>query len=183
MALVTEDGTGLSTAESFISVADADTYFSNRNLTLWASADFSTAEKEACLRRATDYMQQTYRSRWRGYRVNTTQALDWPRIYVPRTDYVPSGYEAYSQTGYAYYASDAVPVEVENACAELAWRAAFGELLSDQGTPVIEKTVGPITIRYAEGARQTKRYAAVDAILAPLLADGGSGSSARVIRA
>ena len=175
MALIVEDGTGLSTAESYLSVSDADAYFSARNLTLWASADFSTAEKEACLRRATDYMGQVFRLRWAGQRVNATQALDWPRYNVPRQDY---GVLAAP----ALYDSASVPVEVKNACAEMAWRAAFGELYSDQGTPATSKTVGPITMTYAAGARQSKRYVAVEALLAPLLTSSAD-SFARVVRA
>lgn len=173
MALITEDGTGLSTAESYISVADADTYFSNRNQTLWASADFSDAEKEGCLRRATDYMQQMYRMSWRGERVNSGQALDWPRYNVPRPD----------QGTYAVslYASDAVPTEVKHACAELAWRAAFGELAPDIGRRTVSEKVGEIAVQYAEGAPQYTRFVAVDRLLAPLLS--GYGSSVKVIRA
>jgi len=174
MALVVETGSIVSGAESYVSVTDADTYFSNRNLTLWASGDFSTAEKEACLRRATDYMRQMYRMLWAGYRKSDDQALDWPRYEVPKRDSVSAGFVFYSDT--------TVPQEVKDACCELAWRAAFGELSADQSTPVTEKTVGPITIKYAEGARQSKRYTAVDAILAPVLKNG-HGSSATVVRA
>ena len=53
MTLVIEDGTGKSNAESYISVADADTYHSNRGNTDWAA--LTTAEKERLLRIATDY--------------------------------------------------------------------------------------------------------------------------------
>ena len=66
MSLIVEDGTGKSNAESYISVADADTYHSNRDNTDWAA--LTTAEKERLLRIATDYMVAVYRLRWDGYR-------------------------------------------------------------------------------------------------------------------
>jgi hypothetical protein len=66
MTLTVEDGTGKADAESYISVADADTYFTARNNATWAA--LSTSDKEAALRKATDYMLQAYRVRWAGMR-------------------------------------------------------------------------------------------------------------------
>ena len=50
--MVVEDGTGLSNADSFVSVAYADTYFSTRGVSAWASL----TNKEALLIKATDYI-------------------------------------------------------------------------------------------------------------------------------
>lgn len=167
MTLTVETGSASSASEAYISVADADTYFSNRGLTNWAT--MSTPEKEQAIRRAADYMGQTYRTRWAGYRVNTTQALDWPRYTVPRRDGLFTG----------YYPSDAVPREVVAANAELAFRGAAGELLADIDAPVTLEKVGPIEVTYAVGATKIKRYPAIDRLLAPLLAYDGM----RVVRA
>ena len=68
MAIVVEDGTGKSTAESYISVADASTYHTARGNTAWAALT-TDALREAALRKATDFMRQVYRSRWQGYKV------------------------------------------------------------------------------------------------------------------
>lgn len=176
MALVVEDGTGKTDAESYITVVEADAYMAARVLTLWASADFSDTEKEGCLRRATDYMQQAYRLRWAGVRKTSTQALDWPRYDVPRTDV----------TGYLsvdYYDDDAVPQEVKNACAELAWRAAFGELAPDVSRVTQSEKVGEVAVTYSPGSAPYVRFRAVDNLLAPLLKHGGSSSVGRVVRA
>lgn len=167
MAIVVEDGTGKSDAEAYISVADADTYFSKRGFALWAT--LTTDQKEESLRRGTDFMSQQYRERWAGIRKTTTQALDWPRYEVPRRDVGD------------YYETTVVPTEVKNACAELAYRASSETLAPDLGVPVTSKTVGPISITYATGARQTKVYRAVENMLAPLLK--ASGSMIRVVRA
>lgn len=167
MALITEDGTGKSDAESFISVAAADTYFSNRGNATWAA--LTTAVKEESLRKATDFMGQLYRLRWAGRRVLTTQALDWPRYDVPRPDVGD------------YYDTNIVPPEVKIACAELAYKASSETLAPDLGVPVTSKTVGPISITYASGARQHKVYRAEENLLTPLLKS--SGSMAKVVRA
>lgn len=159
--LIVEDGTGKADAEAYISVADADTYFADRGYTLWAG--LSEAEKEQALRRACDYMEGVFASRWYGDRASTTQALSWPRT---GTD----------------YDSDVVPVQVKRANAELAFRAAQGELLADQGAQVKSEQVGPISVEYAEGARQSTRYAAVEAMLASAGLIAG-GSTIKVVRA
>lgn len=159
MALEVEDGTGKANAEAYISVADADTYFSDRGYTLWAT--LSTPEKEQALRRSTDYMEAVYGPQWLGEKSTTTQALSWPRT---GTD----------------YASDLIPRPVARANAELAFRAASGELAPDLGAQVKQETVGPISVTYADGARQQVRFQAVDAMLQGLL--NGSAGMIKLVR-
>lgn len=53
--------------------------------------------------------------------------------------------------------------------------------MPDLAPPVTSKTVGPILVPCAEGARQTKRYQAVDQLLAPFMAS--AGGSIEVVRA
>lgn len=163
MALEVEDGTAKSNAESYVSVADASTYHALRGNTLWAT--MSEGEMEAALRRATDYLVQTYRDLWAGCRATITQALDWPREDAPIKD----------APALSYYASDEVPQGVKNACALMAFKAASGELDADLSPPVLSEKVGPIEVAYAPGARQTVRYPAIDNMLAPFLR-GGRGS-------
>jgi hypothetical protein len=164
MTLEVETGSGSATAESFASVADCDTYFSLRGLSIWTG--LVTAEKEQALRRATDYMQQTYRDSWTGLRTSSTQALDWPRWSVPVRD-LPGGYG----TGNAYFPNNAVPSEVKTACIMLAIKAAAGELAPDLSSQVASVKVGPIEKTYFQGTRQQVKYQAVDNLLAPFLHD------------
>jgi len=167
MAIVVEDGTGKSTAESYISVADASTYHTARGNTAWAALT-TDALREAALRKATDYMRQAYRSRWQGYRVNEDQALDWPRYDV-------------EVEGYAVD-SDIVPTEIKNACAELALKASSADLNPDLTQGVLSEQVGSISVTYDKNSPQRTRYAAIDAMLAPYLKAGGGGCSMGVIR-
>jgi hypothetical protein len=174
MALVVEDGSGLSTAESYISVADATTYHAARANTAWADvADDAT--REALLRKATDFMVATYRERWAGYRVSTTQALDWPRYEVPFKDATVGG------TFPSYYDSNEVPVAVQRACAELALRAIDGDLAPDLDAPVVREKVGPIETEYAVGARQSTVFRAIEGLLSPFFVSGGG--QLKVVRA
>lgn len=176
MALDVETGSGNATAESYCSVADANTYHTARGNAAWAALASDTV-REQCLRRATGYMGQSYRLRWAGIRATNVQALDWPRAWVPKPD-APSAYGAWAR----YYLSTTVPAEVVQACAEMALRAAAGDLAADLGQTVTERTVGPITTKYAPGSQAVKRYRAVDMMLGPLLADAG-GQSVRLVRA
>lgn len=147
MALTVEDGSGVTGAESYISLADADTYLAARGFTAWAS--LSEGDKEAALRNATEYMEGRYV--WKGERVADGQALSWPRECVYAYGYL--------------VASDEVPGKVSYACAKLALKASAGELLPDAGAQVKQETVGPISVTYADGARQATVYKDVDAML------------------
>lgn len=170
MALIVEDGSGLPDAESYASVALATAYHASRGNAAWA-AIATDADREAYLRRATDYMTQTYRTKWAGSRVTTTQALDWPRNWVPMLDApnsMPPGY-----WGASYYASDDVPLAVSNACAELALKAIAGPLAPDLAAQATRKTVGPITVEYAQGSRQQVKYQDIEGMLQPFLKAGG----------
>lgn len=165
MALVTENGSGLADAESFISVADATAYHAARGNAAWAALASDTIREQA-LRKATDYMTQMYRERWAGYRVSTTQALDWPRYEVPRRDLPGNAY-------YAYYPSDAVPAEVARACAELALRAAAGTLLEDEDQRISAVSAGSVSVTFQPGSSPRKTYPAIDGLLRPVLKAGG----------
>lgn len=158
MALIVEDGTAKVDAESYISVADADIYFSNRGNAIWAA--LGTTAKEQALRKATDYMEAAYGQRWKGDKYTEAQALSWPRSGATL-----NGFEI---------DADELPVVVARACAELAVRASADDLAADQGAQVTQETVGPISVSYAPGARQGTRYAAVDSMLAGLLLAGGA---------
>ena len=175
MALNVETGSAASTSESYASVSQADTYFSVRGFLLWAT--LSVNEKEQALRRSTDYMQQAYRGRWYGARVNATQALDWPRYLVPFKDLIGA-----FNTVPSFYSSTAIPTEISNACISMAYKAAAGDLTPDIQPQTTAESVGPISVSYEPGSRQTVRYQAMDKLLGPFLKDGGGGAMISVSR-
>lgn len=160
MALIVEDGTGKPDAESYVSAADADAYHAARGNAGWTGAE---AAKEAALRRATEYLDGAYRSRWQGLAVTAEQGLAWPRRNV------------WFNVG--WLRSDFVPVQVERACCECALRElqSPGSLAPDlvPGERVVSETVGPLEVEYADNGGSDVAsplvLTAVDRLLAPVL--------------
>ncbi len=163
MALVIEDGTGKTDADSYLSLADCDTYHT-------AKGDFATwdasedALQEVALRQATAWIDTKFRLRWKGTRTNETQALTWPRSSVVDEDDFTLD-------------TDAMPQRLFDCTAEMALKALSETLMPDQETPgAIEREkvkVGPLEedITYS-GASQQKLYAFAEAMLRGLIRPG-----------
>lgn len=162
MALIVEDGSVVSGAESYTSVASADTYIANfLNSSTWIAQ--ATADKERFLRRATQYVDNLYGPRWSGIRIESDQLLDWPRANAQVENYL--------------FDHDAIPLQLEHAVAEVAVRLNDGIALttdSEDGNITAEKVkVGPITVDTEfQGTKvQITVIPDVDMIIAPLLDD------------
>ena len=158
MALVVEDGTGKTDAESYASEAEADAYIplDAALKTTWDALS-AGAPKEDALRRGTKFLNAHFNQRWIGTRSNETQALAWPRAGIYDHDEF-------------LIESDAVPTKLKNACIEAAMRAATTAtpLIADETSPgTIESEmvkVGPITekIEYVAGKDQQALYSIVE---------------------
>ena len=135
MAFVEEDGTGLSTSNSYVSVSFADTYFSDRGNATWAAA--TTGDKQAALVKATDYIDKLFGPKFRGFKQSQSQALEWPRIgALDNDDYLLNGVSL-----------DAIPRALQKATCEYAVRALSATLAPDNsnvGVNVTRNKVGPI---------------------------------------
>lgn len=163
--LIVESGLGSADSESFASVAEALSYHDLRGNTNWAT--ISLLNQEEALRRATDFMEQVYRLNWKGSRINSTQALSWPRY----------GFEV---DGY-YLPSNTVPKLVKNACCELAFKAASGDLTPDLAQRVLREKIGPLEVEYDRNSAQYTVYRAINNMLASLL-NGTGGEFRKVVR-
>jgi hypothetical protein len=170
MAIIVEDGSGLADAESYISVIDASAYHLKRGNTAWTDID-DVEIYEQLLIKATDYMIAQYRLRWAGYRSVTGQALDFPRAFVPLVD------TYFSQP---YLDSNIVPIQVKNACAELALKALTVELMPDLEQSVIREKVDVIEVEYDRFSPQQKRFSQIDAMLMPFFIS--NGMTAKLVR-
>ena len=157
MTFVVETGTGSATANSYCTELFADTYHEDAGNTDWNLI----TNKEAALIKATRYMVQVYRALWSGYRYVATQALDWPRGGVYLNDYAEE----------ISIASNVVPLEIQQACAELALKTyTEGELLTDAEQKIIMEMIGPITTKYSDTSTTShKQYSAIDALLKPYI--------------
>lgn len=162
MPLTVEDGSGLSGADAYASVADADSYHATRGATVWAAAD--NVAKEAAIVRATTWVDATYRTRFPGARLNgRAQALEWPRR------------DARDAAGESI-ASDEVPREVAEATIEAALREIQApNSLSPDVTPGQTKTLVQVEgLRWKPNGRsgmnaQKPVLYAVDGIMATLV--------------
>lgn len=164
--LVVEDGTGKTDANSYLSVAEANTYHTTFTQSAnWTAASLAT--KQAALIAATQYLDTEYGGRWRGVKGTSTQALAWPRANVVDED----GYTA---------DWNKVPQRLKDACAELALRVVLGDDLlgtvTDPGEVVSEsKALGPIskTVTYASAKPHHYQYPKIEALLRSLLVAAG----------
>ncbi len=129
---------------SFLSVADADTYWSDRADTTWAAA--TTANKQKALLMATAYLDSNFD--WKGVLADVSQSLGWPRL------------GAYDDEGRAL---DGTPQKVKDATCELAKLALSDELdaAQDRAGAIQQLQAGSVGITFEGGAPTGKYYRAV----------------------
>ncbi len=165
MALIVEDGTGKSNADSYLSDADASTYHINFGSDAWAQ-EGSEPKREKALRQATQYLQAHFEGRWIGIRANELQSLAWPRNHaIDVDDFLISHI--------------IVPQRVKDATAELAVRALAGPLQTDETTPgTIRRSRVKVDVIEKEteynGASQQTLFRFVSELLASLLVSSGT---------
>lgn len=160
MATITvETGTGSSTANSYISAADFETYATDRDITL-------TGDSAVLLITAMDYIEQ---QPFKGTKGTDAQALQWPRYGVFIDSY--------------YVDSDEIPQLLKDALCEVAIGVDAGNnpLLTEDRATKKEK-VGDIEVEYMDGARNATYLKAAENKLQKLLKAGSGGFSAVAIR-
>jgi hypothetical protein len=166
MPIIVEDGNALSSSISYVTVSDADAYFSERGNEAWA--DYTSAQKEELLIKSADYIDQVYGLSFQGYRRSSTQSMAFPR-----TDVLLHGY---------YLSSTEIPRELKKAQIELAYKAAQGDLSPDLEAQVKREKIDVLEVEYMEGSTQVKRFRTIDNLLAPLLGNTPSGASRKLVR-
>jgi len=167
-SFVVEDGSGLATANSYLSLADAKIYYENYKADWVATWDaLGSAAQEEALRIGTQYMDNRYGGCWRGTALVSTQALDWPRT------------GAYTDDDYAI-PSDAVPAKLEYATAEMAYRQVIEtdgimpDITNPGGIKRKKVKVGPLEqdIEYAGSSSQIASYRTVSNLIKELIWGG-----------
>lgn len=158
MAFVVETGAGLSTANSYVSVADFETFATDHGYTLSGTS----TQKEQALVRATAYIDGTFRSMFGGVRTHgRDQALEFPRSGL--VDREGWGID-----------SDEMPAELKNATCEAAKRelASSGSLVPDikAGGGVLKRVkAGSVEVEYDNDGSLTKTFQAIEQALGSLL--------------
>jgi hypothetical protein len=162
MALIVEDGTVVAGADSYLSLADANTYHSSHGSpTAWASA--TNEAKEAALRYATMWIDGKFT--WQGSITSESQVLDFPRSNV------------WDEQGRAL-GTNTIPQRLKDATAEMALAhvgAALNASLA-RGGQVRREQVGPIAIEYLEGANPETDYPYVKRLLSGYTSSQGARS-------
>ena len=181
MALIVESGACEAGSNSYISLADADTYATDRGL--WTSATADDAKTVALLR-AADYLNTL---QWKGQPVDWQRTMAWPRIGVQ----LPDG---------GTIPMSLVPKAVAQAQTELAALIVAGTnplAPAERGGRVVAEThttkAGDIDViggdsqsdsyTYAEGAPVETYFPAVVGLLRPYLAVVPGSSGARCVEA
>lgn len=177
MAVTIVATVGSATANSYVTLAEADTALEARlNTTLWDAATDDT--KNRALVEAQAELQSLS---WVGTRTDAVQALAWPREYAPDPD-APSDADL-DTLPVPTFDDDEIPVRVKNAQIELAFqfvKAGTTDLAMPSGTDgILRKKVDVLETEYAgPGHRATRgvaRFPRVAQLIAPLLT-GGAGS-------
>lgn len=158
MAFTLEDGTGLAGANAYISAAEFDAYWTDRG---FDTSALSTAQKQVAIIKATDYIENRYRTRFKGSREFELQALSFPRVRL------------YDEDGRKV---EGLPTKLKQATAEYAKRALTAELAPDPTTDArgqkvtrFKEKIGPLEeeTQYSEAgsASSFKPYPAADKLL------------------
>lgn len=157
MTLTVEDGSIVTGANSYISLAEARAYATARGVTLSAV----DAELEPLIIKATDYLE-SFAERYKGEVVEYDQPLSWPRLYA---DF--RGYEIDATT---------IPESLKRAQMQAVIEINNGvDLLpTETGARVKREEVGPIKTEY-DTARSPAlpNMPMLESILGPLLKAGG----------
>jgi len=166
MTLEVEDGTGLDDAESYVSVAEADAYFTALGNDNWTG---STSVKEAALRKATEYLDATYN--WRGLIFSVEQTLGWPRTGV------------YDREGRDL--AESVPLRVKKATYELALASLTEDLLpiTSSQNYIKSEQVGSLAVTYRDDAPVDRIYRCADRLLTGLYYTRNGSGNRPVMRA
>lgn len=156
MALVVEDGTGKSDADSFISLVDARAFAANYGITL----PTNDTAAEVALRQGCQYVELQQEC-FSGSRLTSTQALSWPRTGATNV--------------YSFeYADGYMPPQLGFAQVYAAAEYAAGKDVraSDDGLSVASKEVtGAVAVSYFNNGKTGKAITITKSLdaLAPLM--------------
>lgn len=172
--LIVEDGTGVSGANAYGMVSEADDYHSARGNTDWTAASSSPDQgKSAAIVRGTAALDAIYGGRFPGYRLLArSQGLEWPR-------------EGAYDREYNVVPANEVPVEIKYACFEMALREYIepGSMMPDleRGGQIRAMSAGSVSIEYGSNAAASTTFQLIAGLLNRLMLTA-AGPFARSVR-
>lgn len=181
--MITEDGTGVANANSYVSEAAADAYFTEHpKAATWAA--LSSSVKIGHLVHATRILDGSVD--WKGFRLDQMQSLEWPRygIELP-TPGVYSGL-ANSLSVKPYWPSDQLPKEVQHAVCELAIANTENGLSSDptgtEGISSLSVGKGAVALTFDAKTVRTLLGKFVPTLLNRFAFSAGNSPMRRIVR-
>lgn len=157
--IIVEDGSGVTGANSYVSESELATYAADRGVTL-------TGTDTVLLIQAMDSLEQ---ESFKGDKVLSDQALQWPRMNV-----VLDGY---------YIDSDGIPQLLKDAQMETVIAIDAGNNPLNTVARATKSTkVGSIEVEYMDGASDSVKTPAINNKLRKLVKSSG-GFSVRAVRA
>jgi hypothetical protein len=160
VAIIPETGAGLATANAFVTLAEMQSYFEDRNdLTFLEEED---EDMEAAILYATRDIDQSFD--WDGSKQTTTQALGWPRL------------GAYDKEG-QLISSGTIPEVLKEATFERARDHLLVRKVNDAVDPTAELeslTVGPVELNWDRAITPIPRNDYYTNLLKGLYSGGGS---------
>lgn len=154
MTITVEDGTLIEDANSYVSEADLEAFAAARGITL-------STDTEILLIKAMDYIESLV---YKGVKVESTQALQWPRNYVSIDGYLID--------------NDVIPNELKNGLMQTAVSIdADAGPQQTIGRQTIKEKVGELEIQYAPGSVLNTIDPKINSFLWKLLTAGGSGGN------
>ena len=157
MAIVVEDGTGVTGANSYVTEAELTTYATNRGVTI-------TGTNSVLIYKSMDYLEQ---KDFKGDKLNSDQALQWPRYNV-----FVDGY---------YVDSDTIPTLLKEAQMELCLSIDNDvDPMATLGREIKREKIDVIEVEYTNGASNRSYITAAELKLVKLLKNGGTVSTIRV---
>jgi hypothetical protein len=115
MALVVEDGTGITGANTYETLANVETYCEERGLTDWTNSADDDAKEQAILR-GMDYLESLS---YKGDKADYANELEWPRV----------GWYSDVAYGTIEYTTGAYDQDIPDRLKRALCRAAYEEFL------------------------------------------------------
>lgn len=166
-------------SNSYITVSEADDYFTGHldGTTYWSS--LTTSTKQAALVQATNRLDmETYGGR----RTTTSQRLQWCRLWIVSRDLDPS--REYQDIGGMYYRDHlTIPKEVKDATCEMALyyiKEANGEFTIDNNDleTLSQYKIGPLSVSIKSGIKANRLPSKVVSLLNAIGPNGWIGEQA-----
>jgi len=117
VTLVVESGESKTDSNTYISLSDANAYMDARiGTAIWDDA--TESDQNAALVQSARILDRYVE--WTGVKTDETQAMEWPRQYVPDPDYkTVNALDFYLTAGEYFLPKDAVPQRIKDAQCEL----------------------------------------------------------------